>query len=82
MKTVYSTLVFAALAVGAVTASAAAKTDLATPRGESFCLMGEGEERCGFTSYAQCQASASGLGAECTIDLSADDRVRPMRARG
>ena len=61
---------------------AAAKTDPAGPRGESFCLMGEGEEHCGFTSYAQCQASASGLGADCTIDLSADDRVRLMPARG
>ncbi|MGO4716257.1 DUF3551 domain-containing protein [Bradyrhizobium sp. 2TAF24] len=82
MKTIYSTLVLAALALGAVTASAAAKTDPAGPRGESFCLMGEGEEHCGFTSYAQCQASASGLGADCTIDLSADDRVRLMPARG
>lgn len=78
MKTIYSTLVFAALALGAVTMSAAAKAEPAASHASAFCLMGDADEHCGFTSYAQCEASASGTGGECAIDLSANETVRPV----
>lgn len=75
MKTIHSTMILAALAFGAVAASAPAKADPA-PRGAAgFCRMGEADEQCGFATYAQCEASASGLGADCAVDLSADGAV-------
>ena len=76
MKTIHSTPVLAALALGAVTLSTAAKAEQVAPRAGGFCLMGDGDEHCGFTSYAQCQASASGTGGECAIDLSTNLRAR------
>lgn len=76
MKTIHSTLVLAALALGALSLPATAKAEQVAPRASSFCLMGDGDEHCGFTSYAQCQASASGTGGECTIDLSVAPRMR------
>jgi hypothetical protein len=51
-----------------------------------YCLQGNdyaGAGDCGFTSYQQCQATASGLTAYCVAnpDLAANAAVRTIPAR-
>ncbi len=50
----------------AVTAGSAAETVPQKHPAQNFCLEYEkGGVDCSFTSYAQCQESASGINAEC-----------------
>jgi hypothetical protein len=58
----------AAMAVSAVTLLMIAEPALAAPHRPAvdYCLAyDEGGTDCGFTSKAQCQATASGIRAEC-----------------
>jgi hypothetical protein len=71
MKTTISMIaVAAAIAFSGVsfTATEAAarpgpKTSITPP--EHYCLFYEAGSECGFTSNAQCEAMASGIGGEC-----------------
>jgi hypothetical protein len=67
MKTISMAAVAATLAFSAVAFAAtpgAAKREPATAS-EHYCLSYEAGTDCGFTSYAQCEATASGIGGSC-----------------
>jgi hypothetical protein len=71
--------VAAATAISALSFTAtpgAAKTAKAAPATapEHYCLSYEAGSECGFTSYAQCEAMASGIGGDCRQE--AGDRPR------
>ena len=78
MKTVYklataSAVAFSAFAFVALAGSAAQAGPI-TPPGR-YCLQYDvGGTDCGFTSYAQCEATASGQDAECYGNTVRDDR--------
>jgi hypothetical protein len=45
---------------------------------EYYCLSyNEGETDCSFTSYPQCETTASGIGADCYRNSSRDDEGFP-----
>ena len=78
MKTVHKLVTASAVAFSAFAfvalAGSAAQAGPITPPGR-YCLQyDEGGTDCGFTSYAQCEATASGQGAECYGDTVRDDR--------
>jgi Protein of unknown function (DUF3551) len=50
----------------------AAEAGPVVPHGRVCLEYDEGGTDCGFTSYSQCQASASGIGAECYGSLTPD----------
>src|ERR1700730_5637721 len=62
-----------ALSVMAFDATGAAKADPIVPRGHDCLEYAEGGTDCGFTSYAQCEATASGIAAECYGGAAPDD---------
>ncbi len=67
-----STIAFSALAFAAMTASTAEAGPIVPPG--HYCLSyDKGGTDCGFTSYAQCLATASGIGAECYGKTIRDD---------
>lgn len=67
-----STIAFSALAFVTMTASAAQAGPIVPPG--HYCLSYDyGGTDCSFTSYAQCQATASGQGAECYGKTIRDD---------
>jgi hypothetical protein len=86
MKTIHklataSAVAFSAFAFVALTGSAAQAGPI-TPPGK-YCLQFDtGGTDCGFTSYAQCQASASGQDAECYGDTVRDDRRAAHESAG
>jgi hypothetical protein len=47
----------------------------------AFCLQLGGSTQCDYTTYEQCQATASGIGADCigNPDPSATRSVEPSR---
>jgi hypothetical protein len=67
MKTISMMAVAAAIAFSAVsfTATPGAKAGPITPPGHYCLSYDEGGTDCSFTSYAQCEATASGIDAEC-----------------
>ncbi len=78
MKTISMMAVAAAIAFSAVsftTTPAAARpgprpmTSITPP--EHYCLSYEAGSECGFTSYAQCEATATGICGDCK---QVDDR--------
>jgi hypothetical protein len=75
-----STIAFSALAFFPMTASTAQAGPI-VPLGH-YCLSYDlGGTDCSFTSYAQCQATASGLAAECYGKTIRDDEhERPWGA--
>jgi hypothetical protein len=76
MKTIPMMAVAAAIAFSAASFTAtpvAAKAGPITPP-EHYCLSYEAGSECGFTSYAQCKAMASGIGGDC-IQQDAGDRA-------
>jgi hypothetical protein len=82
MKTIPMMAVAAAFAVSALSATpGAAKTAKAGPTTppEHYCLSYEAGSECGFTSYAQCEAMASGIGGDCR-QQDAGDRTRAQPA--
>jgi hypothetical protein len=57
----------------------AAKAGPIVPPGRYCLSYDEGGTDCSFTSYAQCLATASGIGAECYGDTSRDDEASRNR---
>jgi hypothetical protein len=48
-----------------------ATSSAATPSAARYCLnYNEGGTDCGFTSLAQCNATANGIGAECSVNYA------------
>jgi Protein of unknown function (DUF3551) len=86
MKTIHklataSAVAFSAFAFVALTGSAAQAGPI-TPPGK-YCLTYDlGGSDCSFTSYAECQATASGEGAECYGDTVRDDRLAAYNSIG
>jgi hypothetical protein len=85
MKTISMMAVAAATAVSALSFTAtpgAAKTAAAgtTRPPEHYCLSYEAGSECGFTSYAQCEAMAAGIGGDCRQEPG--DRTRQQPAHG
>jgi hypothetical protein len=75
MKTISMTAIASAIALSAVAfgATAAAEAGPIVPPGH-YCLeQGRGGTYCDFTSYAQCEATASGTVAECYGPPARDD---------
>src|SRR5712691_7587127 len=67
MKTISMTAIALVVALSAIAfdATGAAKAGPILPRGHDCLEYAEGGTDCSFTSYAQCEATASGLAAEC-----------------
>jgi hypothetical protein len=70
MKTISTMAIAAAIAISALSFTATpgvAKTAKAAPAtaSEHYCLSYEAGSECGFTTYAQCEAMASGIGGDC-----------------
>jgi hypothetical protein len=87
MKTISMMAVAAATAISALSFTAtpgAAKTAKAgtTTAPEHYCLSYEAGSECGFTTYAQCEAMASGIGGDCRPDAAdrTGDRTREQPA--
>ena len=55
--------------------SPAAEAGPIVPRGHACLEYDEGGTDCGFTSYSQCEATASGIGAECYAAPADDPRA-------
>jgi hypothetical protein len=68
-----SAIAFSALAFVPVTASTAQAGPI-VPSGHYCLSYDEGGTDCNFTSYEQCLATASGLGAECYGKTVYDDQ--------
>jgi Protein of unknown function (DUF3551) len=86
MKTVHklamaSAVAFSALAFAALAGSAAQAGPI-TPSGRYCMQYTLGGTDCGFTSYAQCEATASGEAAECYGNTLRDDRLPPHESGG
>jgi hypothetical protein len=76
---------FALMAIGIV---ACIDTAQAAPGGSAFCIQGDdyGDGTigdCSFSSYEQCQASASGRAARCAANpyFNTNDETKPGRDR-
>jgi hypothetical protein len=85
MKTISMMAVAAAIAISALSLTAtpgAAKTAKAAPAtaAEHYCLSYEAGSECGFTTYAQCEAMAAGIGGDCRPEAGAADRTREQPA--
>jgi hypothetical protein len=85
MKTTHRMVVASAVAVSAlgfvVMAGSPAKAGPITPRG-TYCMTWDiGGSDCSFTSYAQCEATASGVDAECYGNTIRDDQGLPNPGR-
>ena len=80
MRNVVKLVAMGSLALLAYVATPATSSAAATPSAARYCLnYNEGGTDCGFTSLAQCNATANGIGAECSADY-ADDGWRMPRA--
>ena len=73
MKTTVAIALTVALSAAALDAGAA-KAGPIVPRGHACIEYDMGGTDCSFTSYAQCEATASGQAAECYGSAVADDR--------
>jgi hypothetical protein len=76
-----SAVAFSAFAFVALPGSAAQAGPI-TPPGKYCMLYDLGGSDCSFTSYAQCQATASGEAAECYGDTVRDDRRAAHESAG
>jgi hypothetical protein len=85
MKNISMIAIASAVSLSALTfatAPAAAQTAAPIVPAGHYCLSYDyGGTDCGFTSYAQCLATASGIGAECYGDTPRDDEAA-ARNRG
>jgi hypothetical protein len=85
MKTISLIAMAAAVALSAVVFAAipgAARAGPIVPPGRDCLSYDEGGTDCSFTSYAQCLATASGIGAECYGDTFRDDDASRNRWGG
>ena len=71
-----------ALSVVALDATGAANAGPIVPARHDCLEYAEGGTDCSFTSYAQCEATASGLAAECYAPAACDDEHWPWQGRG
>jgi hypothetical protein len=71
-----------ALSVAAFGATGAANAGPIVPPGHDCLEYAKGGTDCSFTSYAQCEATASGLAAECYAPATRDDEHWRWQARG
>jgi hypothetical protein len=76
-----SAVAFSAFAFVALTGSAAQAGPI-TPPGKYCMLFDLGGTDCSFTSYAQCEATASGQAAECYGNTVRDDRLAGHKHEG
>jgi hypothetical protein len=75
MKTIYMMAVAAAIAFSAASFTAAAAKAAKAESGthpEHYCLAYEAGSDCNFTSYAQCEATAAGIGGGCVEQRTGD----------
>jgi len=70
-----------ALSVAAFGATGAANAGPIVPAGHDCLEYAEGGTDCSFTSYAQCEATASGQAAECYARAVRDDGRWPWQDR-
>jgi len=84
MKTIPMLAIASVIALSAVTlgATGAAKAGPIVPPGHDCLEYAEGGTDCSFTSYAQCEATASGLAAECYAPEIRDDARWRGQSRG
>lgn len=71
MKKIYaSAIVSSALTFAAAMGAGAARASSAIPEG-AYCLSETeySSRDCGYTSYAQCEQTASGIGADCSDNV-------------
>jgi len=77
MKATTSTAISALFALSALAATglspSVAEAGPIVPRGHYCLWYAQGGTDCGFTSYQQCQATASGQAAECYGKTARDD---------
>jgi Protein of unknown function (DUF3551) len=77
MNTGRSTAIAALFALSALAgiglSSTAAEAGPIVPSGHYCLLYDEGGTDCGFTTYQQCEATASGIAAECYGNTTRDD---------
>ena len=71
-----------ALSVVAFGATGAANAGPIVPPGHDCLEYAKGGTDCSFTSYAQCEATASGLAAECYAPAARDDDHWRWQGRG
>ena len=76
-----SAVAFSAFAFATLTGSAAQAAPI-TPPGKYCMLYTLGGTDCNFTSYAQCEATASGEAAECYGNTVRDDRLAGHKYEG
>jgi hypothetical protein len=76
MKMILSTVIASAIAVSVLAFGGleSAKAGPIVPRGHDCIQYDYGGTDCSFTSYSQCEATASGLGAECYGSPVQDDQ--------
>lgn len=76
MKTISTMAIAATIAFSAVAFAATPETAKRGPitPSEHYCLSYEAGTDCSFTSYAQCEVTASGIGGSC-IHQGAGDRT-------
>ncbi len=70
MTTIASVIALSAIAFGATESANAGPI---VPPGHDCIEYAEGGTDCSFTSYAQCEATASGIAAECYAPAAPDD---------
>jgi hypothetical protein len=83
MKKMSMTGIALGLALSAIAFDAgAANAGPIVPPGHDCLEYAEGGTDCSFTSYAQCEATASGLAAECYASPARDDERWWLQDRG
>jgi hypothetical protein len=85
MKAVLETIASAAMlfALAFIALDSSAVVAAAAQQPENYCMgLGEGGTDCGFSSFAQCQASASGRNAVCFRGPSGSDEAPPSGTNG
>ena len=78
-------LILAAMAIVAIGATGTATTPAARAQDYAYCLQGRDEGipgDCSYSTYAQCQASASGRNASCNTNPRAAFAQQHTRERG
>jgi hypothetical protein len=85
MKAIHKLAAVSAVAFSAFTfvtlTGSAAQAGPITPPGKYCMLYDLGGTDCSFTSYAQCEATASGEAAQCYGNTARDDRLAAHRSR-
>jgi uncharacterized protein DUF3551 len=83
MRTIHAAAIVIAFSafVFVMTAGSAAQAGPIVPPGHYCIAYDEGGSDCSFTSFTQCEATASGIGAECYGNTVRDGEGIQFRAR-